>query len=68
VSESGSGGQSDAAEGREGLTVQLRELEAFVAKYDARGEELPPAARELVDRLREIVQALDGLTSSLGDE
>jgi hypothetical protein len=68
MSEAESDGQSHAAEGREGLTTQLRELEAFVAKYDARGEELPPAAREMVERLREIVQALDGLTSSLDEE
>jgi hypothetical protein len=57
-----------SADGREGLAAQLRELEAFVAKYDASGESLPPAAREMVERLREIVQALDGLTSSLDEE
>lgn len=57
-----------AAAGREGLASQLRELEAFVATTEAAGESLPPEATEMVERLREIVRALDGLTSSLGDE
>jgi hypothetical protein len=57
-----------AAAGREGLAAQLRELEDFVARSDAAGEPLPPEALEMVSRLREIVQALDGLTSSLGEE
>ena len=56
------------AAGREGLASQLRELEAFVAKTEAAGETMPPAAMEMIARLREIVRALDGLTSSLGDE
>jgi hypothetical protein len=57
-----------ALTGRDGLVSQLRELEAFVAKSEAAGEPLPPAAHEMVERLREIVRAIDGLTSSLGDE
>jgi hypothetical protein len=57
-----------AAAGREGLATQLRELEEFVARSDAAGEPLPPEALEMVSRLREIVRALDGLTSSLGEE
>jgi hypothetical protein len=56
-----------AAAGREGLATQLRELEEFVARSDAAGDPLPPEALEMVSRLREIVKALDGLTSSLGD-
>lgn len=56
-----------AAAGREGLASQLRELEEFVARSDAAGEPLPPEALDMVARLREIVTALDGLTSSLGD-
>jgi hypothetical protein len=61
-------GLSDAAaEGRQGLAAQLRELEAFVARTEAEGEGMPPEALEMVERLREIVRALDGLTSSLGD-
>jgi hypothetical protein len=58
----------EAAAGREGLASQLRELEAFVAKSEAAGEPLPPEATEMIERLREIVRALDGLTSSLGEE
>jgi hypothetical protein len=58
---------SSAEAGRAGLAAQLRELEAFVARSDARGDELPPEAIEMVARLREIVQALDGLTSSLAE-
>lgn len=54
-----------AAAGREGLASQLRELEAFVARSEADGEALPPEAAEMIARLREIVRALDGLTSSL---
>lgn len=57
-----------AASGREGLATQLRELEAFVARTEAGGESLPPEAVEMIERLREIVRALDGLTSSLDAE
>jgi hypothetical protein len=57
-----------AAAGREGLATQLRELEDFVARSDAAGEPLPPEALEMVSRLREIMRALDALTSSLGEE
>jgi len=57
-----------AAAGREGLVSQLRDLEAFVAKSEAAGEPLPPEAAEMIERLREIVRALDGLTSSLEKE
>ena len=59
---------SAAAAGREGLATQLRELEEFVARSDAAGEPLPPEALEMVSRLREIVTALDSLTSSLDEE
>jgi hypothetical protein len=57
-----------AAAGRDGLASQLRELEAFVARSEAAGESLPPEALEMVEKLREIVRALDSLTSSLGEE
>lgn len=57
-----------AAAGREGLASQLRDLEAFVAESEAAGEPLPPEATAMIERLREIVRALDGLTSSLGEE
>jgi hypothetical protein len=57
-----------AAAGRDGLANQLRELEAFVARTAAQGEELPPEALEMIERLREIVVALDALTASLDKE
>ena len=58
----------DAVTSREGLVSQLRELEAFVQSYADAGEALPPEATEMVERLREIVRALDALTSSLNEE
>ena len=54
----------DAALSREGFADQLRQLEAFVARADAEGEALPPEAAEMVARLREIMEALDGLATS----
>lgn len=57
-----------AAAGREGLASQLRELEAFIARTEAEGGEMPPQAVEMIARLREIVHALDGLTSSMGGQ
>ena len=53
---------------REGLSNRLRELEAFVARSEADGEALPPEARQMVDRLREIMRALDDLNASLAHE
>ena len=58
-------GMRDAAAGRAGLATQLRELEAFAARSESAGDALPPEAIEMIARLREIVQALDGLTASL---
>ncbi|MEP7001627.1 MAG: hypothetical protein ABI969_14165 [bacterium] len=49
---------------RDGLAAQLRQLEDFVAQAESEGEELPPEAVEMVARLREIMQALDGLSIS----
>ena len=51
---------------RDGLATQLRQLEAFVARAESDGDELPPAALEMIGRLREIMQALDGLSATLG--
>lgn len=51
---------------RDGLATQLRQLEDFVARAESDGEDLPPAALEMIARLREIMQALDGLSSTLG--
>ena len=64
----GDGLPDAAAAGRDRLASQLRELEAFVARAEADGDALPPEAREMIERLREIVRALDGLTSSLGPD
>lgn len=49
---------------REDLAVQLAQLERFIAESESRGEELPPQAVEMIARLREIVSALDGLSTS----
>jgi len=49
---------------RDGLAAQLRQLEDFVAQAESEGDELPPEAVEMVARLREIMQALDGLSIS----
>lgn len=51
---------------RDGLAAQLRQLEDFVARAESDGDDLPPAALEMIARLREIMQALDGLSSTLG--
>jgi hypothetical protein len=59
---------NDAAMGRDGLATQLRALEDFVARSEAEGDALPPEAAEMIERLREIVQALDGLTKSIATE
>ena len=56
---------SGAASAREGLAQQLRQLEDFVARAESQGEDLPPEAAEMIARLKEIMQALDGLTSSM---
>ena len=58
-------GLTGAAAGRAGLAAQLRELGAFAARSESAGDALPPEAVEMIARLREIVQALDGLTASL---
>jgi hypothetical protein len=59
---------SGAAAGRDGLATQLRALEEFVARSESQGDALPPEATEMIARLREIVQALDGLTASIAAE
>jgi hypothetical protein len=52
---------------RDGLAQQLRQLEDFVAKTESQGGEMPPEAVEMIARLREIMDALDGLSASFGD-
>jgi hypothetical protein len=50
---------------REGLSDHLRQLEEFVAKAETEGGEIPVEASEMIARLKEIIVALDGLTSSM---
>lgn len=42
----------------------VAELEAFIIQTEARGEPVPPEARVMLDRLRELMAALKGLTAS----
>jgi|SRR5436190_23957584 len=58
---------ANAAAGRAGLLAQLRQLEDFAARTVSEGDALPPQATEMILHLREIVQALDGLTASMGE-
>ena len=59
---------ASAALGRADLAAQLQHLEQFATRSVAAGEELPPQLVEMIARLREIVQALDGLAASMADE
>ena len=59
---------ASAALGRADLAAQLQHLEQFATRAVAAGEELPPQLVEMIARLREIVQALDGLAASMADE
>jgi hypothetical protein len=59
---------ASAAAGRAGLLAQLRQLEDFAARTVREGDALPPQATEMILHLREIVQALDGLTASMTEE
>jgi hypothetical protein len=59
---------ASAAMGRADLAAQLQHLEAFATRAVSAGEELPPQLVEMIARLREIVQALDGLAASMADE
>jgi hypothetical protein len=54
-----------AAAGRASLAAQLRQLEDFAARAATEGDSVPPQATEMIAHLREIVQALDGLTASM---
>lgn len=56
-----------AAAGHAGLVAQLRQLEDFAARTVAEGDSLPPQATEMILHLREIVQALDGLSASMAE-
>jgi hypothetical protein len=48
---------------RSEFAAQLHELEEFVARARSDGEELPPQAMEMMSRVREIMEALDGLSN-----
>lgn len=56
---------AELATGRYELEQQLRQLEAFVERAEASGEDLPPQVHEMVIRLQEIMQALSGLASTI---
>ena len=56
---------ASAAVGRASLAAQLRQLEDFAARAVSEGDSVPPQATEMIAHLREIVQALDGLTASM---
>jgi hypothetical protein len=45
----------------------VAELEAYIAQTEARGEPVPPEARAMLERLRELMAALRDLTASLGE-
>jgi glucose-6-phosphate 1-epimerase len=50
---------------RRDLILQLREVETYIERAEATGEELPPEAAQVRTHLREIMIALDGLTKEL---
>jgi hypothetical protein len=50
---------------RSPLADSLAELEDYIAQAEARGEPVPPEARVMLERLRELMAALRGLTESL---
>jgi hypothetical protein len=52
---------------RQQLEGQVGQLQAFLDAAAARGEEVPPEASAMLDRLREIVTALDRLSASIAD-
>ena len=58
----------NAATGKADLLAQLRQLEDFAARTALEGDSLPPQATEMIAHLREIVQALDGLTASMAEQ
>jgi len=58
---------ASAAVGRASLAAQLRQLEDFAARAASEGDTIPPQATEMIAHLREIVQALDGLTRSMAE-
>jgi hypothetical protein len=45
----------------------LAELEARIAAADAGGEPVPSEARQMLEKLRDLISALGGLSATLGD-
>jgi hypothetical protein len=45
----------------------LAELESRIAAADAGGEPVPPEARQMLEKLRDLIAALGGLSATLGD-
>jgi hypothetical protein len=45
----------------------VAELEAFIARTEASGEQVPPEARVMLARLRELMDALKGLSASFDE-
>ena len=58
---------SESESPRADLGAHLKQLEQFVEESTASGADVPPEAAEMISRLREIMLALDGLASSMGD-
>jgi hypothetical protein len=52
-------------EARKDFAEKLQQLEAFMEKAKASGEDIPPEAHEIVAHLHEIIDALAGLTKEL---
>lgn len=57
--------RDEASRGRTGLAEQMQRLQAYVADAHARGEDIPPEADMMIARLKELVGALDDLTTSM---
>ena len=53
------------SEHREAFSASLVALQAEIAATESRGAPVPAEAHEMVQRLREVVEALDGLTASI---
>ena len=68
MSTEGGLGSASSPSPREGLAQQLRQLEEVVARTESDGDEMPAEAVEMIARLREIMEALDGLSASMGDD
>jgi hypothetical protein len=50
---------------RDQLEGQVGQLQAYLDAAATRGEEVPPEASAMLDRLREIVAAVDRLSASI---